>query len=240
MVKIDNGDFMRKTLIVWGIIIFFIMLWVYYLVISPFLFNKKNIIMPDIIDLDEQIGLSILKENKIEYQIIYIESEEDKILYTYPDNGVSIKPNFKVEVYIGKILPNTFRSFKGMVFNDVKEEIENWAKENKINIKINYVNTDNLDGVIIGESIIEGEKLEGIDEIIIDVSKNDEVILMPNLVGSHINDAIAFADRNNLTLVFIYIDTPILNNIVVNQAIPVNTPLRKNSNKVIELYISIN
>ena len=30
------------------------------------------------------------------------------------------------------------------------------------------------------------------------------------------------------------------NNIVVNQAIPVNTPLRKNSNKVIELYISIN
>ena len=102
-----------------------------------------------------------------------------------------------------------------------------------------YEENDNvLDGVIINESLSNGESLEGVNELIITISSNNTKLLMPDFVGKHINDVIEFVNKNNLMVIFIYLETPILEDIIVHQSISKNTIIDKNSNYKIEIYVS--
>ena len=61
---------------------------------------------------------------------------------------------------------------------------------------------------------------------------------MPNFVGKHINEVVEFANKNNLLVIFIYLETPILEDIILHQSIKENTVIDKNSNYKIEIYVS--
>ena len=230
---------MRKVLWLWIVTFVIILLWLYFLFISPKIFNNKILVVPEIINLNEEEGLKVLKDNNIKYNIVYLENEENIILKTSPYPNTKIKSNFEIDVYVGKIMPASFKSYVGQVYDDVKDKINIMCNNNGINLKVRYEENDNvLDGVIINESLSNGESLEGVNELIITISSNNTKLLMPDFVGKHINDVIEFVNKNNLMVIFIYLETPILEDIIVHQSISKNTIIDKNSNYKIEIYVS--
>lgn len=230
---------MRKVLWLWTVTFVIILLWLYFLFISPKIFNNKILVVPEIINLNEEEGLKVLKDNNIKYNIVYLENEENIILKTSPYPNTKIKSNFEIDVYVGKIMPASFKSYVGQVYDDVKDKINIMCNNNGINLKVRYEENDNvLDGVIINESLSNGESLEGVNELIITISSNNTKLLMPDFVGKHINDVIEFVNKNNLMVIFIYLETPILEDIIVHQSISKNTIIDKNSNYKIEIYVS--
>ena len=209
---------MRKVLWLWTVTFVIILLWLYFLFISPKIFNNKILVVPEIINLNEEEGLKVLKDNNIKYNIVYLENEENIILKTSPYPNTKIKSNFEIDVYVGKIMPASFKSYVGQVYDDVKDKINIMCNNNGINLKVRYEENDNvLDGVIINESLSNGESLEGVNELIITISSNNTKLLMPDFVGKHINDVIEFVNKNNLMVIFIYLETPILEDIIVHQ-----------------------
>ena len=90
---------LRLWLVTFGIII----LWIYFLFISPKIFNNRIIEIPDVVNLSEADAVEILNEKKIKYQITYIESTEERTLKTIPYAGTSVKANYVVSLYIGKL-----------------------------------------------------------------------------------------------------------------------------------------
>lgn len=230
---------MRKVLWLWTATFVIILLWLYFLFISPKIFNNKILVVPEIINLSEEEGIKVLKDNNIKYNIVYLENEENIILKTSPYPNTKIKSNFEIDVYVGKIMPASFKSYVGQVYDDVKDKINIMCNNNGINLKVRYEENDNvLDGVIINESLSNGESLEGVNELIITISSNNTKLLMPDFVGKHINDVIEFVNKNNLMVIFIYLETPILEDIIVHQSISKNTIIDKNSNYKIEIYVS--
>ena len=230
---------MRKAYKLWIVIFVIICIWIYFLFISPKIFNNKILIVPDIVKMNEQEGLNTLKENKIRYKVTYLENEENIVLRTMPYPNTKIKGNYEIEVFVGKVMPASYKSFIGQVYDDVKDKINIICNNNGIKLKIKYEQNSNvLDGVIINESINNGQYLEGIEELTITISSNNTKLLMPNFVGSHINEVIDFANKNNLMMIFIYLETPILEDIILHQSIKENTVIDKNSNYKIEIYVS--
>lgn len=230
---------MRKALRLWIVIFVIICIWIYFLFISPKIFNNKILVVPNIIEMSEEEGIETLKTSKIKYKIIYLENQDNIVLRTMPYPNTKIKGNYEIEVFIGKVMPASYKSYIGQVYEDVKEKINIMCNNNGIKLKIKYEQNNNvLDGVIINESINNGDYLEGIEELVITISSNNTKLLMPNFVGKHINEVVEFANKNNLLVIFIYLETPILEDIILHQSIKENTVIDKNSNYKIEIYVS--
>ena len=230
---------MRKALRLWIVIFVIICIWIYFLFISPKIFNNKILVVPNIIEMSEEEGIETLKTSKIKYKIIYLENQDNIVLRTMPYPNTKIKGNYEVEVFVGKVMPASYKSFIGQAYDDVKDKINIICNNNGIKLKIKYEQNSNvLDGVIINESINNGQYLEGIEELTITISSNNTKLLMPNFVGKHINEVVEFANKNNLMMIFIYLETPILEDIILHQSIKENTVIDKNSNYKIEIYVS--
>ena len=221
------------------IIFIIVFLWIYYLFISPKIFSSISIIVPNIINLSEEEGLELLTNNDIKYKVSYVENSNNQVIKTIPYPNTKIKKNYEVEVYVGKVMPASYSSFLGQVFKDVKNEIELFCNNNGIKLKVVYENNDYyLDGVIIRESINHKQTLEGIEELIITISSNDSKLTMPNFVGKHINSVIEFVDKHDISVIFIYLEVLMEEDIVLYQSISENTIIDKNTKYEIEIYVS--
>ena len=207
--------------------------------ISPKIFNKTTYVVPNIINMDEADALKILEENGINYTIHYQENRDNIVLKTMPYANTEIKKRYKIDVYIGQIVPVSYKSYLGQIWEEVKEEIEITCNNNGIKLRIIYeLNNNVLDGVIIKESLNNKQTLEGIEELIITISNNNTKLKMPNFVGKHISEVLEFVDKNNLLVVFIYLEVMMAEDIVLYQSINENTIIDKNSNYKIEIYVS--
>lgn len=105
------GDFMKLIMRLWLIIFGIIILWIYFIFISPRIFNHRILTIPDVVNQTEQEAMDTLKKNKVKFQITYVESDEEKVLKTIPYAGTNIKADFIISLYIGRIMPVTYRSF---------------------------------------------------------------------------------------------------------------------------------
>ena len=216
-----------------------IFIWIYFLFISPRLFNKITYVVPNIINMNENDALKVLDENDISYNIHYQENINNIVLKTIPYANTEIKKRYKIDVYIGHVTPVSYKSYLGQVWQDVKDEIEIICNNNGIKLRVIYELNDNvLDGIIINESLNNKQTLDGIEELIITISNNNTKLKMPNFVGKHINEVLEFIDENNLLAVFIYLEVMMPEDIVLYQSINENTIIDKNSNYKIEIYVS--
>ena len=82
---------MRKVLWLWTVTFVIILLWLYFLFISPKIFNNKILVVPEIINLSEEEGIKVLKDNNIKYNIVYLENEENIILNFSPASGTPLE-----------------------------------------------------------------------------------------------------------------------------------------------------
>ncbi|MDE5715661.1 MAG: PASTA domain-containing protein [Anaeroplasmataceae bacterium] len=227
--------FYRLWLVIFGIII----IWIYFIFISPKIFHNTILTIPNIVNLKEEEAISLLKENKIEYQITYLEDKDEVVKKTIPYPGTKIKKGNRIEVYIGKIMPNSYHSYLGQIYALVQEDIERMCKENGLILKIEYEEHNDMPGqTIIRESLVDGSSLNHGDELILTIVSNKNSFIMPNLVGMHLDDALALFKETKIKININYYQTPIEEDIVLYQSTAPNTIISIYNNSIIDLYVS--
>ena len=200
----------------WIGVFIIIVLWIYFLFISPLIFNSGVVVVPDLVGMNEEEAVDKLKKSNIDYQITYIQNSSESVLKTIPYAGVNIKKNFIIDLYIGKIFPNSYHSYLGLLYDDVKEEIERICNDNAIKLEIKYVEDNSLiSGVIINESFVDGYIMKKGDILTLTISNNNSYFVMPNLVGLNIYDALAILKEYDIKAIVNYYSSPIENDIVL-------------------------
>lgn len=223
----------------WAVIFIIIILWVYFLFISPNIFNKSTIVIPDVIGLSEKNAVEVLEEGNINYQITYIQSSNEKVLKTIPYSGVNIKKDYVIDLYIGKVFPKSYSSFLGLVYEDVKADIELLCNDYGIVLELKYVEDNNfISGVIIAESFMDGYIMKSGDVLTLTISKNNSYFVMPNLVGLSIYDALDILKEYNIKPIINYYASPIDKDIVLFQSIVKDSIVKKGNLYEITLYVS--
>ena len=127
---------MCKALRLWIVIFVIICIWIYFLFISPKIFNNKILVVPNIIEMSEEEGIETLKTSKIKYKIIYLENQDNIVLRTMPYPNTKIKGNYEIEVFIGKVMLASYKSYIGQVYEDVKEKINIMCNNNGIKLSL--------------------------------------------------------------------------------------------------------
>lgn len=223
----------------WIIIFVIIIGWIYYIFISPYILYKKEIVVPDVVGLSEEDVIKTLDDSDIKYKIIYIQDDNNLVLKTIPYAGVDIKKNYVIDVYIGHVFPKSYKSYLGLLYDDVRGEIEVLCNDYGLNLIIEYVDDDSLiSGVIIGESIKDGSIINNGDTLVLTISKNESFFVMPNLVGLNIYDALKVLDEYNIKTVINYYVSPIDYDTVLYQSISEDSIIKKGNQYEITLYVS--
>ena len=189
--------------------------------------------------MNEEEAVDKLKKSNIDYQITYIQNSSESVLKTIPYAGVNIKKNFIIDLYIGKIFPNSYHSYLGLLYDDVKEEIERICNDNAIKLEIKYVEDNSLiSGVIINESFVDGYIMKKGDILTLTISNNNSYFVMPNLVGLNIYDALAILKEYDIKAIVNYYSSPIENDIVLFQSIVKDSVIKKGNLYEVTLYVS--
>lgn len=181
----------------------------------------------------------MLDDQNINYQITYIENDVDAILKTIPYAGTKIKASTSIKVYIGKIMPEAYKSFLGQSYEDSIDKIELMCNDKGITLKVEYEeNTEIVPGIIIKESLTDGSLLNKGDTLIITVSSNSNSFLMPKLVGLNIEEALKIINEYNIKVNIIYYQTPIDEDVVIFQSTPPKTIISKVNSYKLDIYVS--
>lgn len=230
---------MKASLRIWLVILAIILIWIYFLFISPKIFNNSIVTIPNVVDMTEEQAITELNNYKINYQITYVENEKEVALKTVPFAGTNIKADFVVDLYIGKIMPTSYKSYLGRIYEDVEEEIELMCNNYGLRLKIEYEENNNIiSGVIIKESLVDGSILNQGDELCLTLSANHSTYMMPNLVGLSVEEALMLIEEYQIKVNLTYIPTPVDEDLVIFQSTPSNTLIQKNNPYVLDLYIS--
>ncbi|MDE6241182.1 MAG: PASTA domain-containing protein [Anaeroplasmataceae bacterium] len=230
---------MKWTLRLWLVTLGIILIWIYFLFISPKIFNNHIITIPNVVNLSEEQAIEELNKNKIKYQITYIENEEEVTLKTVPYAGTNIKSDYVISLYVGKIMPAAYKSYLGRVYENIADEIELMCNNHGLNLKIEYEENENtISGVIIRESLVDGSILNQGDELCLTISTNHSSYMLPDFVGMSIDDALSLIQEYNIKVNLTYIPTPVDEDIIIFQSTPPSTLIQKNNPYALDLYIS--
>lgn len=234
-----NGDNMKWVLRLWLVTLGILLLWVYFLFISPKIFNNTIVTVPDVLNLNETEAIQKLNENHIKYQITYIESEKEVALKTVPYAGTNIKADYVVSLYVGKVMPFAYKSYLGRIYEDVQEEIELMCNNYGLHLKIEYEeNNTAVKGIILKESLVDGTALNKGDELCLTIAVNHLSFYMPDFIGLSMEEALKLIEEYNLKVNLTYIPTPVDEDIIIFQSTPPNTLIHKNNPYALDLYVS--
>ncbi len=230
---------MKWVLRLWMVTLAIVLLWIYFLFISPKIFNNTILTIPDVVNLKEEEAIEELKQKKVKYQITYIESDKEVALKTIPYAGTSIKADYIVSLYIGKIMPMAYQSYLGRIYEDVAGEIELMCNNYGLHLKIEYEeNNTVVKGMIIKESLVDGSALNQGDELCLTIAVNHLSFFMPDFIGMSIEGALALIEEYHLKVNLTYIPTPIDEDIIIFQSTPPNTLIHKDNPYTLDLYVS--
>ena len=213
--------------------------WVYYLFLANKFFPKKELIVPDVVGLTEPQMEEVLNENKVKYNIFYVDGEQAIVQKTFPKAGSKIYETYYIDVYVYNKMPKYYEDFTGLLFDDEIKNIENFCKNYDLLYKVVYV-VDNSypQGQIIWQSLTSDDVIKSGDELVFKVVINDDYIQMPNLAGMNIIDAMKLLDKFQLNYNVIYYYAPIQEDIVVFQSVLEGTLIKKGNAYSFDIYVS--
>lgn len=230
---------MKSTKILWIIIMIIGLFWVYYLFLANKFFPKKELIVPDVVGLTEPQMEEVLNENKVKYNIFYVDGEQAIVQKTFPKAGSKIYETYYIDVYVYNKMPKYYEDFTGLLFDDEIKNIENFCKNYDLLYKVVYV-VDNSypQGQIIWQSLTNDDVIKSGDELVFKVVINDDYIQMPNLAGMNIIDAMKLLDKFQLNYNVIYYYAPIQEDTVVFQSVLEGALIKKGNAYSFDIYVS--
>ena len=228
---------MKLTKILWIFILIICLGWLYFLIIKPIIFTKKIISVPDVVGLSEAEGINLLNENNIKYNITYLDGNNSNILCTMPKAGTNIYCDYKIDLYVNKIVDHYYPSFIGDGILDVIND--KIFSDYNISYEIEYcIRNDYPQGVILNQSKMENDIILNGDHIKFIVSASNDDFVMPKLIGLNINEAINILNSYNLKYDILYTFSVIDEDVVLSQSTNEGVVLKKGNNYPIELYVS--
>lgn len=230
---------MKSTKILWIIIMIIGLFWVYYLFLANKFFPKKELIVPDVVGLTEPQMEEVLNENKVKYNIFYVDGEQAIVQKTFPKAGSKIYETYYIDVYVYNKMPKYYEDFTGLLFDDEIKNIENFCKNYDLLYKVVYV-VDNSypQGQIIWQSLTSDDVIKSGDELVFKVVINDDYIQMPNLAGMNIIDAMKLLDKFQLNYNVIYYYAPIQEDTVIFQSVLEGALIKKGNAYSFDIYVS--
>lgn len=216
-----------------------------YLFIFPIYMKTNEINIPNIINLDLDEAVNILEQNKLSYEVNYIDSDindDNKIIKTLPKCNNKIKIKSKVSLYVGKANNTTFKlnDYINKNYDDIKEEIKKLEINNKLNIVLVYEKNDDYpNNTIIKQIPKENTLINNNTVLVLYLSSYEGKITLPNFKGWNIDSVKEYQKNNKLNIEYIYSYSDIIEkDIVIEQSIFSNTIWYKGKNDVIKIYIS--
>lgn len=223
----------------WYLILLIVVLWCYFLWISPRIFSSETVLMPDVIGFSEEQTVQLLKDRHLKYQITYMQNDEEVTLKTVPSAEIKIKKDDVIQLYIGKVFPATYHSYLGQKYEDVEQAIEQLCEEHGIRLQLLYEQKDDvIGGLIVEESLSDGDILREKDFLTLTISVNDSYFSMPNLVGMNILEALRVLESYQIEAKINYYSAPMPEDTVLFQSIAKDTIIRKNNPYQMTLYVS--
>lgn len=229
---------MKLIFRIWIIIFVIFLVWLYFLFLSPRIFNSKTIVVPDVVNLSLEEAEHKLNDAKIKYQITYIENDKEQALKTIPYAGTNIKANYVIDLYVGMKFPKTYHSYLGQNYETYQHEINQMCLDYNIDLIIEYVPSYQMSGLILEESLKEGSILNEQKTLKLVIALNEETFLMPNLVGMHIEDALELLKDYKISIHVNYYASIIEEDIVLYQSTAPDTMIQKQNRSILELYVS--
>ncbi len=228
---------MKLTKILWIFILAICLGWLYFLIIKPTIYTKKMVSVPDVVGLSEADAIDFLNRNNIKYNIIYLDGDNSNILYTMPKAGTNIYCDYKIDLYVNKIVEHYYPNFVGESIDNI--DIENLFNDYNISYEIEYcIKNDYPEGVILEQSKTEHDVMLSGDHIKFVVSASNNDFIMPKLIGLNINEAIDILNSYNLSYEVLYTFSIIDEDIVLSQSTSSGVVLKKGNTYPIELYVS--
>ncbi|MDE5868253.1 MAG: PASTA domain-containing protein, partial [Anaeroplasmataceae bacterium] len=222
----------------WIVIFVIFLVWLYFLFLSPRIFNSKTIVVPDVINLSQEEAEHKLQDAQIKYQITYIENDKEQALKTIPYAGTNIKANYVIDLYVGMKFPKTYHSYLGQNYEIYQNEINQMCLDYNIELIVEYVPSYQMSGLILEESLKEGSILNEQKTLKLVIALNEETFLMPNLVGMHIEDALELLKDYKISIHVNYYASIIEEDIVLYQSTAPQTMIQKQNRSILELYVS--
>lgn len=210
----------------------------FFLGIYPFIKKEAVLVIPKIESMSEEEGLSILKSQKIKYEIIYVDGSENKIQRTVPEANSLIKEAQVITVYVERKVAEKIKDMTNMTLPDAKLVLEDYAKRYNIEYEVRMKKIDDgINNIVLDQNIYD-TNLEEISKIIITVSECEYYITMPNFIGQNYKEAFDFCKTNGFIFEGIYINSLLDKDTIIYQETEEGKNLRKNSRNKLLFYIA--
>lgn len=210
----------------------------FFLGIFPFIKQEEVITIPQITNLSEAEGCSILDNAKINYEIIYVDGTSDVIQKTVPEANSLIKKSQTITVYVEKEKPQIIKDMRNMTCFDARILLEEYSKKYNITYEIQTrMIDDGINDIVLEQNVYDTD-LSLIDKIIITISKCEYYVTMPDFIGRSYKEAFTFCQENGFIFEGIYLSSLLEKDTIIYQEQNIGTNLRKNSRNKLLFYIA--
>lgn len=149
----------------------------------------------------------------------------EEIFDEYSDYGQIISQSIKKETKITREDVIAFEISLGQAivvpdFNGLtKTEAETLATRQGIPVYFEYVESTRDPNLVLSQDLMPGQEIHKEQEVVIEISKESDYIVVPNFVGLKSDEASTLAGLHNVRLFFITIDSTEDTNVVLQQDI---------------------
>lgn len=187
-----------------NIILFLILLYSFRSNFISYFYNTTIVEVPSVINMNKDEAIKVLKNNKLDYDLIISSSNEVPINYVYlqkPEAGSKVKINRAIKLYINDENVDKVPKLSGLSFVEASRIIE----ENGLKLgRVDYIQAD-IDGIVLASYPKEETKLQYGQKINLLVSstsltKKDK---MPDIIGLDVEQANAILAQIGLKISFV-------------------------------------
>ncbi len=210
-----------------------IAVWVFYIFFYPNVFKKEVINVPNIVGSSKEEALKKIKENKLNYDIIYIEQDNDNLVIdVFPKEQSLVKEEQIITIYISKKRVDVLNDYTNLYYTDVSSYINDYCEKYDISINKEIVNNEIYDDDLIISQEINNSILH------LKVSLNTSLIKMPNLIGNDVNESLKILKEIGLTCYYKYEYSFLPFNAVIDQSIKTGEIVKKKNKNNITITVS--
>jgi len=161
------------------------------------LFFNKPSVMPDLIgknqsEITQELALLNIKPENITLAYEYSEDvEENLIIQTEPKEGTKINSNDKIIITISKGKEQLrMENYVNKIGSVAKRELEELGFKD---VKLEEVDSELAEGVVVSQSVQQGEIVDKNQTIILKVSNGNYKVTIPNFKGLTLQEVISWA-----------------------------------------------
>ena len=185
----EEKDNKKSAMIIGGIVTGVIVLCalVYFMFLKP----PTNFSMPDVVGLTKQQAVDLLESKGLEVseQVLTELSDdydEGVVIATNPTKNSAVDKGTEIILTVSSGKYTIIGNYVGLKYNDIKDELE---KLENVTIKVEEENNDGEEGLILKQSLDEGEKLDPTKNTTLTLTISKYSKTVPNVYGIAVDEA---------------------------------------------------